>query len=61
VTRTCRPGSAAASFPAMRRASHSRDFEFDPLITSFAITGTPTGREIPGRDTITARITQLFP
>lgn len=61
MTRTCRPGSAPASRSAMRRASHSRDFEFEPLITSFAITGTPTGREIPGRRTVTARITQLLP
>ena len=45
----------------MRRASHSRDFEFEPLITSFAITGTPVGRDMPGSRTITARMTQLLP
>jgi hypothetical protein len=45
----------------MRRASHSRDFEFDPLITSFAITGTPAGREMPGSRTTIARMTQLLP
>jgi hypothetical protein len=31
------------------------------LITSFAITGIPAGREIPGSRTITARMTQLLP
>jgi hypothetical protein len=45
----------------MRRASHSLDFEFELLITSFAITGTPTGRDITGSRTTTAKITQLFP
>jgi hypothetical protein len=54
-------GWAAASRSAIRRASHSRDLEFDPLITSFAITGTATGRDIAGSRTMTARTTQLFP
>jgi hypothetical protein len=45
----------------MRQAGHSRDFEFELLITSFAITGTRTGREIPGSRTVTARIAQLLP
>ena len=45
----------------MRRASHSREAEVVPLITSFAITGTATGREIMGSRTRTASTTQLFP
>ena len=45
----------------MQRASHSREAEFVPLITSFAITGTATGREIIGSRTRTASTTQLFP
>jgi hypothetical protein len=45
----------------MRRASHSREAEFVPLITSFAVTGTATGRETMGTPTRTASTTQLFP
>jgi hypothetical protein len=45
----------------MRRASHSLDAEFVPLITSFAVTGTATGRETIGSRTRTASTTQLFP
>ena len=45
----------------MRRASHSREAEAVPLITSFAITGTATGRETMGSRTRTASTTQLFP
>src|SRR5215472_15285442 len=56
-----RPGKATASFSAIRLASHSRDFEFDPLITSFAITGTATGRDMKGSRTTTPRTTQLLP
>jgi hypothetical protein len=61
VTRTFRPGSAAARSSAIRRASHSRDLELVPLITSLAITGTATGRETMGSRTTIARTTQLFP
>ncbi len=45
----------------MRRASHSREAEFVPLITNVAITGTATGLEITGSRTRTASTTQLFP
>ena len=45
----------------MRRASHSREADIVPLITSFAITGTATGRETIGSRTRTASTTQLFP
>jgi hypothetical protein len=45
----------------MRRASHSREAEAVPLITSFAITGMATGQEIIGSRTRTASTTQLFP
>ncbi len=45
----------------MRRASHSRDAEFVPLTTSFAVTGSATGRVQNGRDTMTASTTQLLP
>ena len=61
MTWTSRPGSPAASRVTMRRASHSRDADMVPLITSFAITGTATGREIMGSRTRTASTTQLFP
>ena len=61
MTRTSLPGSAAASIPAIRRPSHSRDLEFDPLITSFVITGTATGLDTMGSRTTTARTTQLLP
>ena len=45
----------------MRRASHSREAEFVPLTTSFAMTGMATGLEIMGSRTRTASTTQLFP
>ena len=45
----------------MRRASHSREADIVPLITSFAITRTATGRETIGSRTWTASTTQLFP
>jgi hypothetical protein len=57
VTWTFRPGSAAASSSAIRRASHSRDFELVPLITSLAV----TGRDPMGSRTMMARMTQLLP
>ena len=44
----------------MRRASRSREAEVVPLITSFATTGTATGRETMGSRTRTASTTQLF-
>jgi hypothetical protein len=56
-----RPGSAAASFAVIRRASHSREAEFVPLTTSFTMTDSATGREQQGSFTMIARITQLFP
>ena len=45
----------------MRRASHSRDFEFVPLTTSRASTGRHTGRETIGSVTTIPAMTQLFP
>ena len=45
----------------MRRASHSREADVVPLMTSFAMTGTATGLETMGRKTRTASTTQLFP
>ena len=45
----------------MRRASHSREAELVPLTTSFASTGSATGRVQHGSLTITASTTQLFP
>jgi hypothetical protein len=45
----------------MCRASHSREEDVVPLITSFVITGIATGREIIGSETRTASTTQLFP
>ena len=56
-----RPGSAPASICAMRRASHSRDAEQVPLMTSLVSTGTATGRLTMGRLTTMAPITQLLP
>ena len=45
----------------MRRASHSRDAELVPLTTSFASTGSATGRSQNGSRTMTAMTTQLLP
>ena len=45
----------------MRRASHSREADIVPLITSFAITGTATGLDTIGSRTRAASTTQLFP
>jgi hypothetical protein len=45
----------------MRRASHSREEDVVSLMTSFAITGIATGREVMGSQTRTASTTQLFP
>jgi hypothetical protein len=45
----------------MRRASHSRDLEFVPLMTRRASTGRHTGRETAGKVTTIPAITQLFP
>ena len=56
-----RPGSVAAMAPAMRRASHSRDAELVPLMTSLASTGMATGLLTAGSRTTTAAITQLLP
>ena len=61
MTLTRRPGSSAASRVTMRQARCSREADVVPLITSFAITGTATGRRIMGSRTRTARTTQLFP
>jgi hypothetical protein len=44
----------------MRRASRSREAGMVSLMTSFAITGTATGRRIMGSRTQTAITTQLF-
>ena len=61
MTCTRRPGNSRARQVTMRRASHSREADMVPFITSFAITGTATGREIIGKRTRTASTTQLFP
>jgi hypothetical protein len=45
----------------MRRAGHSREEEVVSLMTSFAITGSATGRQIMGSQTRTASTTHLFP
>ena len=44
----------------MRRASHSRDAELVPLMTSLASTGIATGLLIMGSRTMTAATTQLL-
>jgi hypothetical protein len=56
-----RPGSAPAMASAMRRASHSREAEFVPLITSLASTGIGTGLRTMGSRTTMAAATQLLP
>ena len=45
----------------MRAASHSRDPDFVPLTTSLASTGSATGREQNGSQTMMASTTQLLP
>jgi len=40
----------------MRRASHSREAGIVPLMTSFAITGTATGREISSGSRLPVRL-----
>ena len=56
-----RPGSASASMPVIRRASHSLDADVVPLTTSFASTGSATGRARNGSVTTMAATTQLLP
>ena len=56
-----RPGSAAASAEAIRRASHSREADVVPLTTSLASTGSATGRGRNGSFTTMAATTQLLP
>ena len=56
-----RPGSAPASICAMRQASHNREAEFVPLMTSLAGTGSAAGRFTMGSLTTMAAITQLLP
>jgi len=46
---------------AMRRASHSREAEVVPLMTSLASTGMATGLATIGSRITTAAITQLLP
>jgi hypothetical protein len=56
-----RPGSAPAMASAMRRASHSRDEELVPLMTSLAATGMATGLLAMGSRTTMPATTQLLP
>lgn len=55
------PDSPPAMASVTRRASHSREAELVPLMTSRNITGRHTGREQNGSVTMIPAITQLFP
>ena len=56
-----RPGSARSMASAMRRASHSREEDLVPLMTSLATTGMATGLLTMGSLTTMPATTQLLP